>query len=431
MNDPRWQKMLDWRDEEESKLSPTSKALPRPPAPDRQLRKFRKALEEDDAREMEKDLETLTNIQSIQSQLAPDPGNLLGNLDKITTDFAATSVANKQKENREKMLREKMEREKIEREKATMAAFEKMYKVDEEYRDLISGEEYLESTKPEATLEKNRRMLEELEEYKQSQLKEYENIRNSDKSDDIKELEMEKVLKNAESTQEQINLIMSLNEDLELIDRFNKLKYTGGRSAPLKRNKRTKVKTRKALSRNDKPRYDQSTLHPVPRQNESIQQFNRRMRRRRTTRTMPRRINRIIAERDLGDYPDEPGMFGGTRRANSATYKRTKNKNRKKSIKSMGSNPQLNLKEREQYMPRKNDNRKKFMMRLARRRNSRRLIGNDRRNNNTEIYNENRPLYDAKKRLSKSKSYLNKNTNRKPQRLSDLPDDLLEKIYEM
>ena len=99
MNDPRWQKMLDWRDEEESKLSPTSKALARPPAPDRQLRKFRKALEEDDAREIDEAQETLTNIQSIQSQLAPEPGNLLGNLDKITTDFAVSGVKNKQRKN--------------------------------------------------------------------------------------------------------------------------------------------------------------------------------------------------------------------------------------------------------------------------------------------------------------------------------------------
>lgn len=123
---------------------------------------------------------------------------------------------------------------------------------------------------------------------------------------------------------------------------------------------------------------------------------------------------------------------GGTlRRVKSATYNRTKNKNRKKTIKSVGSNPRLNLNEREQYMPRKNDTRKKFMTRLARRRNSRRLIGNDKRNGNTEIYNENRPLRDAKKRLAKSKSFLNKKYNKKPEKLDELPDELLHKIYEM
>jgi hypothetical protein len=429
--DERWQRMLAWRDEQESKLSPTSKALPRPPEPDRKFREFRKALAEDEEKS-----KFNSNLSYIDNSF--ESNQLQNKLDKIATDYNIKDIHEKERIERERMKRERMERERMEREQSTIDAFSKMAMVDQEYRDMVNMDEYLQSIKPESTLEKNRKMLEELEEYKQSQIEEYVKIRDSDIDDETKKIQMNNVLKNAESTQEQINLIMSLNQELE-----SKLMKIGGRrSVPLNRNKRT-INNRKALSDNNKPRYDHSALHPLPRENESRIRFNNRMRRRRNARELPRMINYNRLERDLGDYPDEP-QFGGNykymnkggtiRKVNSATYKRNKNKNRRKSIRSDGSSPMLNLRNIEEYKWRKNDNRKKFMTRLKRRRNSSRLIGNDTRKDlrkNPEIYNENRPLREAKMRLSKSKVYLDKKSVKKPTKLSELPHDILEKINEL
>ena len=97
MSDDRWQKMLDWRDQEESKLSPTSKALPRPPDPSRQLRRIRKAMDEDTESDMAEGREIFKNIRSIQDRLAPEPGNLQGNLEKIESKFASKAVSEKEK----------------------------------------------------------------------------------------------------------------------------------------------------------------------------------------------------------------------------------------------------------------------------------------------------------------------------------------------
>ena len=112
----------------------------------------------------------------------------------------------------------------------------------------------------------------------------------------------------------------------------------------------------------------------------------------------------------------------------SASYKRPRSV-RKKLIRSVGSHPALNLAEREQYKRRANDNSRKFMLRLRRRRNRDRLLKDRTTDKNTEIYNELRPLYEAKQRLSKSKAFLNKRSVRKPTELGELPDDLLHKIY--
>ena len=324
MSDDRWQKMLDWRDQEESKLSPTSKALPRPPDPSRQLRRIRKAMDEDTESDMAEGREIFKNIRSIQDQLAPEPGNLQGNLEKIESKFASKAVSEKEK--RLKLLREKQSRidEQSRMEKATMDAFQQSVMVPAtremdaaaEYIGLTNSESYLDSIRPDAIIQKNEAMIEELNEYKQKAIEEYQRIKNSSEFNGSPEQlqSLDVILKKAEMYDKEIKSIMEQKIDSQFTGNATgnatgyATGFVGGRSASVRGNKRTKRKSRKALSANDRPRYDPSTLAPIPRQNESRQQFNRRMRRRRTVRTMPRRINRLIAERDLGDYPDEPGM---------------------------------------------------------------------------------------------------------------------------
>ena len=117
----------------------------------------------------------------------------------------------------------------------------------------------------------------------------------------------------------------------------------------------------------------------------------------------------------------------------SASYKRPRSV-RKKLVRSVGSQPALNLTEREQYKRRANDNSRKFLLRLKRRRN--RGISKP-KPSETAMYNEIRPLYEARrearreaeKRLAKSKAFLNKRSVRKPTELGELPDELLHEIY--
>ena len=372
MSDDRWQKMLDWRDQEESKLSPTSKALPRPPDPSRQLRRIRKAMDEDTESDMAEGREIFKNIRSIQDQLAPEPGNLQGNLEKIESKFASKAVSEKEK--RLKLLREKQSRidEQSRMEKATMDAFQQSVMVPAtremdaaaEYIGLTNSESYLDSIRPDAIIQKNEAMIEELNEYKQKAIEEYQRIKNSSEFNGSPEQlqSLDVILKKAEMYDKEIKSIMEQKIDSQFTG--NATGFVGGRSASVRGNKRTKMKSRKALSANDRPRYDPSTLAPIPRQNESRQQFNRRMRRRRTVRTMPRRINRLIAERDLGDYPDEPGMYGGSSM-----------KTRKKSMNSMKSRKALSANDRPRYdpstlapIPRQNESRQQFNRRMRRRR---------------------------------------------------------------
>ena len=96
---------------------------------------------------------------------------------------------------------------------------------------------------------------------------------------------------------------------------------TGVKSAPSKK-KKSKSNSSKALSGNNRPVNRQSVLPPVPRQNETMAQFRRRMRRRRTTRTLPRQINQVVTSRRVFTPPNSP--TGGKNRS-----KKSKSKSKK------------------------------------------------------------------------------------------------------
>ena len=145
-----------------------------------------------------------------------------------------------------------------------------------------------------------------------------------------------------------------------------------------------------------------------------------------------KKVNRSYKYKNkkVGKYTVKRG--GAPRKFKSATYERVQNKNRKKLVKSTGSNPhpRLNLKEREQELAINwGQNRDTFLKKLKRRRTVNTRGTRTARTANTQIYNENRPLYDAHKRLSKSKTYLDRGHHMKPTKLSQLPDDLLYKIF--
>ena len=77
------------------------------------------------------------------------------------------------------------------------------------------------------------------------------------------------------------------------------------KSAPTPKKSKSKIKERKALSANNKPKNLHNYSLVMPRRGETQARYNRRVARRRNTR-IPRQINRHIVERDLGDIPDEP-----------------------------------------------------------------------------------------------------------------------------
>lgn len=78
------------------------------------------------------------------------------------------------------------------------------------------------------------------------------------------------------------------------------------KSASLKRSKKSRS-MRKALSANDRPVNRHSTLHPVPRRGETMAQFRRRMRRRRTARAFnPAELRGLVARRNIFTPPTSP-----------------------------------------------------------------------------------------------------------------------------
>ena len=78
------------------------------------------------------------------------------------------------------------------------------------------------------------------------------------------------------------------------------------KSASLKRSTKSRP-MRRALSANDRPVNRHSTLHPVPRRGETMAQFRRRMRRRRTARAFnPAELGRLVTRRNVFTPPTSP-----------------------------------------------------------------------------------------------------------------------------
>jgi len=81
----------------------------------------------------------------------------------------------------------------------------------------------------------------------------------------------------------------------------------GVRSASFKRSSsRSKPNSRKALSGNDRPVNRHSSLHPVPRQGETMARFRRRMTRRRNARNLPTQLTDMVTRRNIFTPPTSP-----------------------------------------------------------------------------------------------------------------------------
>ena len=297
MSDPQLKRIAEIRGEIEADLSPESKKLS---PQSRQIRSIRKRMAEVDNKEKSDARVVFNNINKVTRQLG-NRGNSLNLEHKLNTvdmnyekkkreDDRLRSIAEKQR------LYSKSEEDKFFGEPVRLSVNEDDEKVQEMFKELLSS---------------------------LKQDPDYINALQGE-SEGKRELYLDKNAFNMVDAEVDSSLPVDWEESTAPDGRKyyinHKTKSTtwidprltgtargfiGGRSAPLRINRRTSKKTRKALSANDNPRYDPSTLAPIPRQNESRQQFNRRMRRRRTVRTMPRRVNRLITERDLGDYPDK------------------------------------------------------------------------------------------------------------------------------
>jgi len=91
----------------------------------------------------------------------------------------------------------------------------------------------------------------------------------------------------------------------------------GVRSASLKRSSsRSKPNSRKALSGNDRPVNRHSSLHPVPRQGETMARFRRRMTRRRNARNLPTQLTDMVTRRNIFTPPTSPR--GGKKSKNAS-----------------------------------------------------------------------------------------------------------------